>query len=267
VPPQEHPKAEEAIDAASEMASKYLDMEGLLRIAGAASPIDFDVGTDRDAAGADLNIGVIRDSAFQFYYPENIDALERAGARLIEFSALTDGLPPSLDALYIGGGFPETHAPLLSANTALTEAIRNAAEEGLPVYAECGGLMYLAEGLILGDKRYPMVGVFPIVIGVDRKPQGHGYTVLEVDEANPFLPRGQILHGHEFHYSRVLSMTGKPGVYFAFRMKKGEGILNGKDGLCFKNVLATYTHLHALGSKEWANGLIGAAKTHRQRGL
>lgn len=267
VPPQEHPKAEEAIDAAAEVASKYLDLEALRRIADAAQPVNFDFETYHEPAGGKIDIGVIRDSAFQFYYPENIDALKRTGARLIEFSALTDGLPPSLDALYIGGGFPETHASVLSANTALTKAIRKAVEEGLPIYAECGGLMYLAEELIWEGKKYPMVGIFPIVIGVNKKPQGHGYTVLEVEKANPFFAPGQILHGHEFHYSHVVSMTEKNGVSFAFKMTKGEGIMNGKDGLCFRNVLATYTHLHALGSREWINGLINAAKAHKERGL
>jgi cobyrinic acid a,c-diamide synthase len=267
VPPQEHPGAEEAIDAAAEAASKYLDMETLRRIADASQPLDFDFETYHKPAGTTVDIGVIRDSAFQFYYPENIDALKRAGARLIEFSALTDSLPPSLDALYIGGGFPETHASILSANTALAKAIRRAVEEGLPVYAECGGLMYLAEELILEGARYPMVGIFPIVVGVDKKPQGHGYTVLEVEKTNPFFAPGQILHGHEFHYSRVISMADKPGVSFVFKMTKGEGIMNGKDGLCFRNVLATYTHLHALGSKEWTNGLINAAKAHKEHGL
>ena len=267
VPPQEHPGAEEAIDAASEAASKYLDMEALRRIADAAQPLDFDFETYHKPAGTMVDIGVIRDSAFQFYYPENIDALKRAGARLIEFSALTDSLPPSLDALYIGGGFPETHASVLSANTALAKAIRRAVEEGLPVYAECGGLMYLAEELILEGIRYPMAGIFPIVIGVNKKPQGHGYTVLKVEKANPFFAPGQMLHGHEFHYSHVVSMAGKSGVFFAFKMTKGEGIMNGRDGLCFRNVLATYTHLHALGSKEWTNGLINAAKAHKEHGL
>ena len=99
-------------------------------------------------------IGVIHDSAFQFYYPENIDALQRAGANVIKFSALTDDLPPSIHALYIGGGFPETHASMLTANEKLKRSIKKAAEAGLPIYAECGGLMYLAEELIWEGKTY-----------------------------------------------------------------------------------------------------------------
>jgi cobyrinic acid a,c-diamide synthase len=199
VPPQEHPSVEEAIETAADVVERYLDFGLLRRISSTAPQLDFDSEEYPEIIEKKINIGIIRDSAFQFYYQENIDALTRAGARLIEFSALTDDLPSSIDALYIGGGFPETHASALSANTALREAIRKAGEDGLPIYAECGGLMYLAEELIWEGKRYPMVGIFPATIGVSGKPQGHGYTVLEVEKGNPFFAEGQILHGHEFH--------------------------------------------------------------------
>jgi cobyrinic acid a,c-diamide synthase len=210
-----------------------------------------------------VTIGVIRDSAFQFYYTENIEALERAGAHIVEFSALTDSLPSSLDALYIGGGFPETHAEALSANQTLREAVRNAAEEGMPVYAECGGLMYLAETLLWEGRPYEMAGVLPIVIAVSKKPQGHGYTIAEVKSPNPYFSPGHILHGHEFHYSHVLEISEKKGISFVFAMQKGQGIMNKMDGFCYKNVLATYTHIHALGTREWVDGMIRMAQSHK----
>ncbi len=267
VPPQEHPTAEEAIDKAAIIVAKYLDMEQVWNIAHTTPVINFESEEYAEGVDKEINIGIIRDSAFQFYYPENIDALKRAGARLIEFSALTDNLPPALDALYIGGGFPETHAASLSANEKLRIDIRKAAYEGLPIYAECGGLMYLGEELFWEEKRYPMVGVFPIVVGIGRKPKGHGYTVVEVQKDNPYFTAGEILRGHEFHYSYVMDMAEKTGVYFAFKMNKGEGIMDGKDGLCYKNVLVTYTHLHAFGSKTWADGLIRMARTHKTKEL
>jgi cobyrinic acid a,c-diamide synthase len=286
VPPQEHPLAEEAIEKAAEVMAKYSDTEQLWQIAKRASPIEvssrfenppsppFDPsvsplakGGIRRGVGGLINIGIIRDSAFQFYYPENLDALKRAGARLIEFSALTGNLPHSLDALYIGGGFPETHASALSANEKLRHVIREAAEEGLPIYAECGGLMYLSEELIWDGKTYPMVGILPAVIGVSKKPQGHGYTIIEVEARNPYFKTGQILKGHEFHYSYALDMTAKDGVSFVFKMKKGEGIIKGMDGFCYKNVLATYTHLHALGTKAWVNGIMKMAITYKEKNL
>jgi cobyrinic acid a,c-diamide synthase len=275
VPPQEHPLAEEAIEKAAEVMARYLDVEQLWQIACQAPPIEVSSMFEnppsppftKGGVGGLINIGIIRDSAFQFYYPENLDALKRAGARLIEFSALTGNLPHSLDALYIGGGFPETHASALSANEKLRHVIREAAEEGLPIYAECGGLMYLSEELIWDGKTYPMVGILPAVIGVSKKPQGHGYTIIEVEARNPYFKTGQILKGHEFHYSYALDMTAKDGVSFVFKMKKGEGIIKGMDGFCYKNVLATYTHLHALGTKAWVNGIMKMAITYKEKNL
>ncbi|MDI6889474.1 MAG: cobyrinate a,c-diamide synthase [Thermodesulfovibrionales bacterium] len=286
VPPQEHPMAEEATVAAAETAQTYLDLEVLWRIAKEAAPLEISSELEnplesphtplwKRGAGGDLKggmggliksslrIGVIRDSAFQFYYPENLEAIESAGAQLIEFSALTDDLPSDLNALYIGGGFPETHAAALAANEKLRHDIKKAAEEGLPIYAECGGLMYLGEKLIWEGKTYPMAGVLPIIVGVSKKPQGHGYSIVEVRVSNPFFKTGQILRGHEFHYSRVLDITKKDGVYFAFRVKRGHGIVDKEDGLCYKNVLTTYTHLHALGAVEWVEGFVNKAMSYK----
>lgn len=309
VPPQEHPLSEEAIDSAAQIVKKYLDLEKLREIAKKAKPLSVNSQkiSERSLVNSNsslektsdqcpitndrLRIGIIRDSAFQFYYPENIDALKKEGAEIIEFSALTDDLPSKLDALYIGGGFPETHATTLSENKRLKQSIKRAVEEGLPVYAECGGLMYLCKELIWEEKSYPMVGVFPFVIGVSKKPQGHGYSIIEVERKNPFFKKGLIFRGHEFHYSYILnkdeilqlnvnSLFGKRGyreikkkekcfyelkdnIYFAFKVKMGIGIINRMDGLCFNNVLATYTHLHALGSIEWLKGIISIAKTYK----
>jgi len=265
VPHQEHSGAEDAISAAAETAARYLDMEQLWQIANQAPSLNFSAEEYPEIAGEQLNVGVIRDSAFQFYYQENIEALKRAGAELIEFSALTDDLPSQIDVLYIGGGFPETHAAALSANEKLRQAIKKAAEDGLPIYAECGGLMYLSDELTWEGKTYPMAGVLPISVGVSKKPQGHGYTIIEVDASNPYFKTGQILHGHEFHYSHVLSMTEKDGVYFAFKIERGQGVINKMDGLCYKNVLATYTHLHALGTREWVDGIISTAVAYKKR--
>ena len=259
VPHQEHYGAEEAIAIASDTVGRYLDMELLWQIARGAPPLDFSAEEYSEVIEKRVNVGIIRDSAFQFYYQENLDALKRAGSRLIEFSALTDDLPPELDVLYIGGGFPETHAAALSGNKNLRQAIKKAAEDGLPIYAECGGLMYLGDELTWEGKTYPMVGVLPVTFGVSKKPQGHGYTIAEVSAANPYFKTGRILRGHEFHYSRVVNMVKKEGVYFAFKMKRGQGVIDGMDGLCYKNVLATYTHVHALGSREWVDGILEIA--------
>ena len=169
---------------------------------------------------------------------------------------------PDVDGLYIGGGFPETHAQSLSENTGFRQSLREAARRGLPIYAECGGLMYLGESLTLGEKTYPMAGVLPIGFGMEKRPQGHGYTLLEVEEENPFFPVGREIRGHEFHYSRVLYVRGGE-TYFAFRVKRGEGIDRKRDGLCYKEILATFSHLHALGCPEWASALAEKARRYR----
>jgi cobyrinic acid a,c-diamide synthase len=265
IPPQEHDRICQALQKAADIAGNYLDIDGLIQIAQSAPPWEDLSVPDVLATGepADpVTISVIRDRAFQFYYPENIEALAAAGARVIEVSAISEEKLPSVDALYIGGGFPETHAGLLADNKAFCRSLRDAAENGLPIYAECGGLMFLGESLTVGDKQYPMVGFLSISFGMEKRPQGHGYTVLQVEGENPFYPLGTEIMGHEFHYSRILSWNESEG-HLAFRVKRGIGMDGKRDGLCRKNVLATFTHVHALGTREWAEGLIGMARRFR----
>ncbi len=168
-----------------------------------------------------------------------------------------------MDALYIGGGFPETHALALSQNTGFRYSIKAAAQGGLPIYAECGGLMYLGETLQVQGEKFPMVGVFPYDFVMGEKPQGHGYTILEAVKDNPYFPPGTILKGHEFHYSQIRPDPG-PGASMAFRVDRGEGISDGREGLIYLNVLATYTHLHALGAPGWAPALVQQARAYQQ---
>jgi cobyrinic acid a,c-diamide synthase len=267
VPPQEHPESEEALRSASAVMGEYLDTEAIWRIAQEANHVDCSRRDEVEHAEKKVKIGIIRDAAFQFYYPENLKALETVGAELLEFSALKDTLPPSLDALYIGGGFPETHALALAENVKLRREIKEAARRGLPIYAECGGLMYLSRELVLDGKAYPMVDIFPAEIGVSKRPRGHGYTLLEVSQPNPFFMTGKKLRGHEFHYSFLRSMDRGNQCNFAFRVVKGEGIADGREGLHHGNVLATYSHIHALGTPEWAHGMIRAAFAYQEENL
>ena len=261
----EHPEAREAILARIQVVERYLDLEKVLAIANQAPPLNWQPVRPSgrvSKAYRQPTIGIIRDSAFQFYYPENLEALERRGASLLTINALQDTFLPELDGLYIGGGFPETHAEQLAANDQLRKGLRSAIEAGLPVYAECGGLMYLGRNLRVGGNTYPMVQALPMDFQLEKKPQAHGYTRLEVVEANPFYPIGITLKGHEFHYSRVIySDLDRDSLVFA--MKRGTGIVDEKDGVCYKNVLATYTHLHATGSPEWAEGLVRSALAYQ----
>jgi cobyrinic acid a,c-diamide synthase len=209
-------------------------------------------------------IGVIQDKAFQFYYPENLEALEKAGARLVFLNALSGEFPAGLDGLYIGGGFPESQALMLARNTPFRLALKEAIEEGLPVYAECGGLMYLGKTLIYQGEAHPMVGALPLTFVLEKKPQGHGYTMIKVRKENPFFPVDKVIKGHEFHYSRVLDWDSC-GITPVFKMVKGFGLDGLGDGIVYKNVLATYTHLHAIGCPEWAQGLLAQAGRYKAR--
>jgi cobyrinic acid a,c-diamide synthase len=261
-PHHEHGDTDHAISAVEDMAMKYLDIEGILRIAHEAEPLP---GKDHEkckgrADERNVKIGVVRDTAFQFYYPENFEELEHRGARIVEINSLEDDLLPDVHALYIGGGFPETHAIDLARNVKFRKALHGAIEGGLPVYAECGGLMLLGDALVVNGKRYPMAGVFPLVFEMRTMPQAHGYTVVEVERQNPFYPVGTIMHGHEFHYSAVLNPPGDDMLPTVFRMRRGSGIGRGVDGLWYKNVFATYTHLHAYGAPEWVEAMIRLAR-------
>jgi len=265
-PFQEHKGIEDSISIIGELGTKYLDLDAILAIAESSGPLAADhPGSEHPSPltpRPSPRIGIIRDSAFQFYYQENLEELEKRGAEIIEVSPLKEKTLPDIDALYIGGGFPETHAIALADNIEFRRSLSNEIEKGLPVYAECGGLMYLGESITLENKTYPMAGIFPIKFGMRKKPNAHGYTIVVAGADNPYFSEGTELKGHEFHYSEVLSID-EENLQMGFTNKRGRGIIDNKDGICYKNVLAAYTHLHAVGSPEWADGIIKCALKYK----
>jgi cobyrinic acid a,c-diamide synthase len=269
VPPKEHKAARQAVVTAQNLVEKYLDHDRLWEIAHSAPPLPSTTFQPEYAAHSDpepVTIGIIRDAAFQFYYPENLAALTGSGATLVEIDALTAEALPPVDGLYIGGGFPETNAAKLASNQTFRQSLRQAIEAGLPVYAECGGLMYLGEHIIVREQSFPMVGALPFTVLLEKKPQGHGYTVIEVDQPNPYFPAGTKLLGHEFHYSRIIEHDAQK-LNLVFRLERGHGITGQRDGISYKNVLATYSHTHALATPVWARALIDQARKRRGHGL
>lgn len=213
--------------------------------------------------GSGTRIGVLRDAAFQFYYEENLDALQSLGAELVMINALDDtALPENLNGLYIGGGFPETSAGRLAENKTFRESVRRAAEAGLPIYAECGGLIFLGNSLVIDGERFPLTGVFPVDFGLAKKPQAHGYSVFMVELENPFYQVGTRVKGHEFRYSTVEQWDGISDE-LCLSMERGTGFIGSRDGLQKNNVLALYTHVLAPGTPEWAAGLVAAAEKQR----
>ncbi len=264
IPHQEYSGTAQALSLLGNTVAENCDLDRILAI---AEPVQFDaeIGMQMSESsdfGAGVRIGVLQDAAFQFYYSENLEALERAGAEIVPINALEDPALPEVDGLYIGGGFPETSARRLADNESFRLSVREAAEHGLPIYAECGGLIYLGSSIIVEEREYPLAGVFPIRFGMSDKPQAHGYSIFIVDGPNPFYERGVEIKGHEFRYSTVLEWQGKPED-LALQMKRGKGFMSGRDGLTRNNVLALYTHVHAEGTAEWAEGLLRRCRLYR----
>ena len=261
-PHQEYGTADEAVDQLARIARKHFDLEAITSLMGetGVSPVTEE---SKVVSGERVTIGILRDAAFQFYYEENLEALRRAGARLVMINALEAGkLPDGLDGLYIGGGFPETSARQLADNVSFRESVRTMAEKGLPMYAECGGLIFLGRSIILDGREYPLAGVFPVTFGLSGKPQAHGYSIFTVDRENPFYPVGTRVKGHEFRYSTIMEWNGT-SAELALRIERGVGFMDRRDGLVKKNVMALYTHVLAPGTPLWAEGLVRQALQYK----
>ena len=265
--PSEHPDAGALEGWLAALVGEHVDVDRVLGIARQAAPLEParpKVTRPPARPTRSVTVGYLRDSAFSFYYPENLEALEVLGARLVPISSLSaPALPSGLHALYIGGGFPETHASALAANRGLLDSIAGAAARGLPIYAECGGLMLLARGMRWHGERHVMAGVLPFDVEVIDRPAGHGYSLLRVDRPNPFFAVGTALRGHEFHYSRISDRnrdSGIPNPAFVCAVERGTGCGGGRDGFVINNVWASYVHLHADGAPEWAPAVIDAAR-------
>lgn len=213
-----------------------------------------------------IKLGIARDAAFGFYYPDDLAALQHAGAQLIPINTLHDQTLPDIDGLFIGGGFPETHMAALEANSALRSAIHAAIENGLPAYAECGGLMYLARRITWQGHSHAMVGIIPGDIVMHPRPQGRGYVRLREREHHPWpLHSGMEIPAHEFHYSTLDNLA--PGVVFAYDIIRGSGVDGTHDGLIYKNLLASYTHLRDVNSHHWAQRFVEFVRNKQKHHL
>ena len=250
----------------SSVAGDYLDTKALLDIAAKApescGPVSIFDGKPRTQI-SEVVIGYVSDAALWFYYQENIDALKACGANVVQLSLLDKKPWPEIHGLYLGGGFPETLGLGLSENHGLKNVLSGLINQGLPVFAECGGFMYLGQNLFYAGQKFHMAGILPVETKVGNKPQGHGYVQGKIVKNNPFFPVGYEVHGHEFHYSRC-ELSAENHCLFALNLSRGVGIDRGMDYLNFRNVLAGYTHIHALGHDEWAPNFFRAAKIYKQ---
>ncbi|MDD2880234.1 MAG: hydrogenobyrinic acid a,c-diamide synthase (glutamine-hydrolyzing) [Rhodoferax sp.] len=255
MPNHELDDASQRVRAMGELIGSQVDLSKVLQIAASVAPLLSSAiaptATPPTLQPSRVRIGLARDKAFGFYYPDDLLALEQAGAEIIPFDTLHDTRLPEVDGLFIGGGFPEMFMPELQANTALRSSIKAAIESDMPVYAECGGLMYLARTLRWKGEVYNMVGALAADVVMHDRPVGRGYVALETTSDAPWRTDiGQTLRGHEFHYSSLENVA--PGLKFAYRVKRGHGVDGERDGIVYRKVLASYAHLRSGAGSDWA---------------
>lgn len=257
IPIKEDAELMPVIESICQTVSNFVDLNKVINIAKSAPPLPEFKKQKIVFPSPTIRIGVAMDRVFTFYYPENLDSLRMNGAEIVFFNTLEDNKLPPVDALYLGGGFPEIFLPHLSENKPLLKDIYTAIENGMPAYAECGGLMYLARNISYKGITRKMVGILPVDIEVFDKPQGHGYVILKQTGNAPWSGFNEEGRGHEFHYSRVLNPEG---LSFAYNVIRGKGVNREHDGIIYKNVIASYTHLHSVGVPQWAPQFVNFIK-------
>jgi cobyrinic acid a,c-diamide synthase len=230
---------------------EHADLDALIASATLAPPLKTGKRSNDTVQRIRASVGVALDEAFCFYYQDNLDLLRRAGAELVFFSPLTDPLP-EVNAVYLGGGYPELHLKALASSRCRQE-VKKATGSGMPLYAECGGLMYLVKE-ITADKTYRMCGILPATAEMTGHIQALGYVKGKSIENDSFLPAGQPISGHEFHYSRI---EPERDVHYALKLSRGKGIDGGYDGMVSRNALGCYTHTYF--TRAFVNAFIDAA--------
>jgi len=250
IPSSESTAASKYIARIRDAITNQVDLDALLVTAESPS-FEFDAVPVARSSDEKKRIGILRDASFGFYYTDDLDAFETAGAELMFVDSINDHTLPELDGLFIGGGFPETRMEELESNTALRESIHNAIINGLPTYAECGGLMYLSRSITWNDKTCQMAGVIPGDIRMHKHPQGRGYVKLRETDALPWPgesnPEG--FSAHEFHYSSLDNIT-EPLTY-AYEVARGTGVTGSHDGIVMHNLVACYSHLRNTDQYPW----------------
>jgi cobyrinic acid a,c-diamide synthase len=264
IPSNEETASMVRIGAIRSIIKEHVDIDALLSVSGQA-PLNFEPPPGRQAvSGARVRIGIARDAAFGFYYPDDLEALEQSGAELVTINTLEDRDLPEIEGLFIGGGFPETHMEALQANATLRRRIRDAIGNGLPAYAECGGLMYLSRSLSWKGTRCEMVGAIPGDILMHERPQGRGYVRLCETPRLPWPEASSQIEfaAHEFHYSSLENITGN--LAYALDVRRGTGIDGRHDGIVINNLVASYCHLRDTRQHRWAHRFVDFVRQHRR---
>jgi cobyrinic acid a,c-diamide synthase len=262
VPGNESIEAEQRIEAIAQAVAGQVDLDALLGVAAAAQPTKaIHQDAPRRTQGAP-RIAIARDRAFGFYYQEDLENLAGA-AELVAIDCLNDATLPEVDGLIIGGGFPESFITELAANRPLRQAIHNAVEAGLPVFAECGGLMYLSRSLAWNGQAGEMVGLIPGEAIMGNRPVGRGYASLTPTEVSPLdLPTADDIPAHEFHHSHLENLPD--GLDYAYKVTRGQGIDGRNDGFVHKNLIAAYCHRRGSGPRGWIAPFLAKARAYAE---
>ncbi|OOZ15948.1 cobyrinic acid a,c-diamide synthase [Solemya velum gill symbiont] len=269
MPSNEHQAAQQKIESIREVIESHADLDKIIEIASstaAPAPQEQPAEAVVEAGSIDVTIGVAKDAAFGFYYAEDLQAFHTAGANIEYFDTINDKSLPDVDALFIGGGFPESAMQELEANESMRAAISDFIESGKPAYAECGGLMYLCRSLKWQDKQCRMVGVIDADVVMHERPQGRGYVSVEETAQHPWAKEEQAatVAAHEFHYSRLENL--RQDYLFAYEVRRGYGINGKSDGLIHKNLLASYTHLRDVAGSHWVRRFVSYVRRCKERG-
>jgi cobyrinic acid a,c-diamide synthase len=249
------------VDRIRQIVEEGLNLDRIMEIAREAKPLP-EVQPDlyrKNALGKGLRIGVARDEAFNFYYRDNLEMMELAGAKVVPFSPVHDATLPDVDGIYIGGGYPELYARELSENSGMRHSLEKAHERDLPFYAECGGLMYLAREIEWDGERQEIVGLVP---GKARRGSRRivSYVHGQIAQDCALGKAGTAIMGHEFHHSE---MVMDEGVKYAIRLERGTGIKDGWDGMCQGNMVASYTHIHSASFRGFPEQFIRACRRRK----
>lgn len=259
MPSNEADKAREKIEYLGRSVASQVDLERIRGIAATATPA-VKIESPRDEVSLPqepVRIGYARDKAFGFYYPGDLQAMRENGAELIPVDTIKDQTLPDVDGLFLGGGFPETAMEELEANSSLRKEILDFIESGGPVYAECGGLMYLARSISWNGKSCSMVGAIPGDIVMHERPQGRGYVRLLESGDSPWPSDSdgpKEIAAHEFHYSALENLD--QDMVYAYEVLRGIGIDGNSDGIVYKNLLANYTHMRDVAGNRWTRRFL-----------
>jgi cobyrinic acid a,c-diamide synthase len=248
IPIEERREEERRIEEVARKISEQIDLKKVLEIAKEAEELEVEPEI-LDAQRINVKVGIIKDRAFSFYYPENIEFLQAHSDRVYFIDSLNDRTLPEIDLLYVGGGFPEVYASMLSRNKELLKEIRARYDRGrISIYAECGGLMLMCDKLVdLSGEEHDLIGIIDGDVFMERRPVGHGYVHLKTVKDTIFAKKGDELIGHEFHHSR-LKLRGEES--FAYEVMRGHGVDGKHDGIAKERFLASYTHVHVLHKRD-----------------